>query len=261
MQNVMSGLLESGFDRNYTNYNYNSTIQITIRERYKSHMSVEIIRGRRLNKYLEDYVVFDLETTGISVVSDEIVEISAVKVSRHEIEDTFSTLVNPGMPIPRSATQVNGITDDMVSSAPDLGTALAQAMEFFGDRVLVGHNIHTFDMKFLSRAALGLYGTEIANDYVDTLYIARACLPKLKHHRLVDVSEHFQISTIGAHRALNDCMMNQKCYEQLGKLMGQEKDSCCPKCGSLLIRRNGRYGEFYGCSGFPECRYTKKVSS
>lgn len=222
-------------------------------------MSFGITKGRRLNKYLEDYVVFDLETTGISVVSDEIVEISAVKVRNHEIEDTFSTLVNPGIHIPRSATQINGITDEMVSEAPDLRTAMDAVMEFFGESVLVGHNIHTFDMKFLFRAALKLYDSDISNDYVDTLYIARTCLPQLKHHRLVDVSEHFNISTEGAHRALNDCLMNQKCYEQLGKLMDQENESCCPKCGSILVRRSGRFGEFYGCAGFPDCRYTKKV--
>lgn len=222
-------------------------------------MSFGITKGRHLNKYLEDYVVFDLETTGISVVSDEIVEISAVKVRNHEIEDTFSTLVNPGIHIPRSATQINGITDEMVSEAPDLRTAMDDVMEFFGESVLVGHNIHTFDMKFLFRAALKLYDSDISNDYVDTLYIARTCLPQLKHHRLVDVSEHFNISTEGAHRALNDCLMNQKCYEQLGKLMDQENESCCPKCGSILVRRSGRFGEFYGCTGFPDCRYTKKV--
>lgn len=222
-------------------------------------MSVGITKGRRLNKYLEDYVVFDLETTGISVVSDEIVEISAVKVKNHEIEDTFSTLVNPGIHIPRSATQINGITDEMVSKAPDLKAAMDDVMEFFGEAVLVGHNIHTFDMKFLSRAALKLYDSDISNDYVDTLYIARTCLPQLKHHRLVDVSAHFNISTEGAHRALNDCLMNQKCYEQMGKLMNQENESCCPKCGSILVRRSGRFGEFYGCAGFPDCRYTKKV--
>ena len=68
----------------------------------------------------------------------------------------------------------------------------------------------------------------------------------------------------GAHRALNDCRMNQQIYEQMGKLIGnhlsqKQEEAVCPLCGSELIRRKGRYGEFYGCSGFPGCRYTRNV--
>ena len=60
---------------------------------------------------------------------------------------------------------------------------------------------------------------QLRNDYVDTLYMARKCLPQLSHHRLGDVCEYFGIGTEGAHRALNDCIMNQKCYEKLGELL------------------------------------------
>lgn len=57
------------------------------------------------------------------------------------------------------------------------------------------------------------------SDYIDTLYMARRCLPQLSHHKLTDVSAHFGIETEGAHRALCDCRMNQRCYEEMGKLM------------------------------------------
>lgn len=219
-------------------------------------------KGKRLSGYLENYIVFDLETTGINTETDDIIEISAVRVCNHEIKETYTTLVNPGRHIPAGATAVNGITDEMVKDAPDIGTAIAGFMEFIGDGVLVGHNIHTFDISFAYDAAWEALGKELSNDYVDTLFMARKCLPELSHHKLTDISEHFKIATEGAHRALNDCMMNQKCYEEMGKLLsGAQKEDgpVCPECGGILIRRKGRYGYFYGCSEFPGCRYTRNI--
>lgn len=214
-------------------------------------------KGKRLAKYVPDYVVFDLETTGTSIVKDDIIEISAVKVEKGQVVDTFSTLVNPGREIPYYATAVNGITDEMVKDAPKLREALQDFLAFAEKQVLVGHNIQSFDLNFVYDAALALFGKTVDNDYIDTLYMARSCLPQLHHHKLVDVASHFHISVEGAHRALNDCVMNQKCFEELGKLQGDMKMEICPKCGGELKRRNGRFGEFWGCSNFPSCRFTK----
>ena len=94
-------------------------------------------KGKRLTEYLADYVVFDLETTGISKQWDEIIEISAIKVKDHRIIEEFSTLVNPGRPIPAGATAVNGITDEMVLDAPGRMEAISDFLSFVGDQVLV----------------------------------------------------------------------------------------------------------------------------
>lgn len=217
--------------------------------------------GQRLNQYVTDYIVFDLETTGLSPVTDQIIELSALKVKQGKVTDTFSTLVNPGRHIPYGATAVNGITDSMVKDAPPVEQVVAQFLDFAGDQVLVGHNIHSFDMKFLYTAAEAL-GRQVTNSYVDTLYLARRCLPQLSHHRLVDLAGHFHISTEGAHRALNDCLMNQKCYEAMAKLQKEKKippELVCPRCKGELVKREGRYGSFYGCSNFPGCRYTRNA--
>ena len=232
-------------------------------------------KGKRLSGYLKDYVVFDLETTGVNPNVDDIIEISAVRVCGHEITGEYSTLVNPGRHIPAGATAINGITDEMVEDAPDIGAAIAGFMEFIGDSVLVGHNIHTFDTNFAYDAAWNALNRELKNDYIDTLFMARKCLPKLPHHKLTDISEYFHIETKGAHRALNDCVMNQKCYEEMGKLLvaaeaaagksgrrnpgGEEEELICPSCGGMLIKRKGQYGYFYGCSSFPGCRFTKNI--
>lgn len=222
-------------------------------------------KGKRLNQYRKDYVVFDLETTGISWQRDEIIEISAIRVQNRRPSAQYSTLVNPQRHIPAAASRVNNITDGMVKDAPLLPEAMEGFLHFIQDSVLVGHNIHTFDMKFISQAAMRLYGTEIGNDYIDTLFLARQCLPQLSHHKLSDVAEHFGISTSGAHRALQDCIMNQQCYEKLGELLqaksAEEPAVLCPKCGAGMVRRKGMYGEFYGCSSFPGCRGTRPIAS
>lgn len=219
-------------------------------------------KGRRLSRYVKDYIVFDLETTGINSNTDEIIEISAIRVRSHEPVEEYSTLVNPERYIPAAATAVNHITDEMVKDAPKLEEALTGFLAFIGNDILVGHNIHQFDMNFIYQGARRL-DMEVENDYIDTLSVARQCLPQLSHHRLSDVSEYFGISTAGAHRALNDCSMNQKCYEALGKILQEKRKTqpeiLCPKCGSEMIKRSGKYGEFYGCSNFPGCRGTRKI--
>ena len=220
--------------------------------------------GKKLNTYVPDYVVFDLETTGVSCNSDDVVEISAVKVINGEIVDEFTTLVNPGRPIPYSASEVNGITDDMVKDSPFFEEALSGFLEFVGDAVLVGHNIHTFDMKFLYRDAERFWGKTIGNDYIDTLLVARMYLPQLSHFKLVDLADYYKISAVGAHRALNDCRMNQIVFEHLSKEMANPSADAktvkkCPKCGNVLRKRKGRYGEFWGCMSYPGCTYTRNI--
>ncbi len=220
--------------------------------------------GNRLSGYRPDYVMFDLETTGLSPEMDAIIEISAIKVKKGNVEDEFSTLVNPQRRIPAAASRVNGITDKMVADAPVLKEVIEDFLSFIGSEVLVGHNIHSFDMKFLNHAMEEIYGRTLGNDYIDTLFMARSCLKELSHHRLTDLAAYFHISTEGAHRALNDCMMNQKCYEEMGKRIKETgfqvlDTEVCPKCKSQLVKRNGRYGPFYGCSNYPKCRYTRNV--
>lgn len=223
-------------------------------------------QGKLLNEYIEDYVVFDLETTGVSPYNDEVIEISAVKARKGKVVEEFSELVNPQRTIPFAASRVNNITDDMVSDAPFFDEVLRNFLEFVGENVLVGHNIQSFDMKFIYRDCERYFHQLITNDYVDTLILAKRCFPEWRHRRLGDLADYYGISTQGAHRALADCRMNQRVFELLGKEMNTETmktlDSnvkTCPLCNLPLKKRNGRYGEFWGCTGFPNCRYTENI--
>ncbi len=215
--------------------------------------------GKKLNKYIPDYVVFDLETTGVSAASDAVIEISAVKVVGGQVVDEFSSLVNPGFHIPYFASEVNGITDAMVKECPSFDVVLADFLDFIGDSVLVGHNIHCFDMKFICRDAMKYWGKTIGNDYIDTVILSRVLLPN-QSHSLVDLAYHYGICADGAHRALNDCRMNQQVFEALGQEMKNPSVEVriCSSCGGFLKKRNGKYGEFWGCSNYPECKHTEK---
>ena len=216
-------------------------------------------QGKRIDEYVSDYVLFDLETTGISVTADEIIEISAVKVVGRKVAEEFTSLVKPQRAIPYAASMVNGITDEMVADAPPLEPVLSDFLDFAGDHILVGHNICRFDMEFIYRDSKRFFQQIPGNDLVDTLMIAKACLPGLTHHRLTDLALYYGISTDGAHRALNDCRMNQQVFEHLGDEIrkGTAAIKKCPRCGKILKMRNGRFGTFYGCSGYPECKYTE----
>ena len=222
--------------------------------------------GNNIDDFVADYVVFDFETTGLNPFDgDRIIEMSAVRVINDEVSDTFSTLVNPEQPISPEATMVNGITDDMVEDAPKMKEALKEFIDFIGDDILVGHNIKSFDMNFLKiECMLQFDGKVPDNDYIDTVLIARHCMPELAHRSLTVLAEHFGFSSEGAHRALADCIMNQKVYERLKEENkkfenGEKIIPICSKCGSKMVIRKSRYGEFWGCTGYPKCNNTINI--
>lgn len=221
-------------------------------------------KGQTFLKQVKDYVVFDLETTGISCIKDDIIEVSALKVRDGVIVEEFSELVNPGRPIPPAASQVNNITDSMVAGCQSIEEVLPRFMDFIGDDILIGHNINSFDMKFLYRDCEKFYGKVLTNDTIDTLRLAKAVFPEWHHRRLSDLAEFYGLSTEGAHRALADCKMNQIIYENMAVAMTEnapDKASvkCCPECGQIMVRRNGKFGAFWGCGGYPDCKHTENV--
>ena len=217
--------------------------------------------GDKLDKYVSDYTVFDLETTGVSPQTDKVIEISAIKVRNGQAVGEFSSLVNPMRNIPYGATRVNGITDEMVADKPVFEEVLGDFLDFIEDDILVGHNIHDFDMKFIHRDCEAFFRMFLGNDYIDTLPLARKCLPQLGHHRLTDLAGYYKISIEGAHRALNDCRMNQLVFERLGAELknGATAPKICPRCGGSLKLRNGKFGSFLGCTSYPDCRYTENI--
>ena len=149
----------------------------------------------------DEFVIFDVETTGLSSRTDRLTEIGAVLVKDGAVLSRFHTFVDPQKPIPAEITKLTGITDEMVKGAPKEGEALRSLLDYAGSRTLVAHNAG-FDMSFL-RAAAARTGQRVDNPHADTLAIARCALPHLKNHKLDTLATHFQVS-FRHHRADDD---------------------------------------------------------
>lgn len=213
-----------------------------------------------------DYIIFDIETTGLSPETEEIIELSAIRVSGGSVVSEFSSLVNPGMMIPDLAADITGITDDMVKGAPEISQVIKEFVAYIGDCPLVGHNIRRFDLKFIQRDVQRCLGKTLTNKTIDTLTVAKRLFPDMSSRSLESLAYHYNLSYKGAHRALADCYINKNVYDRMlrdiEKLPDSEKANLiCPRCGDVLLKRRGKYGDFWGCAGFPDCRFTKDCSA
>jgi len=151
-----------------------------------------------------DFVVFDLETTGLSPRGSRIVEIGAQRVVELACTETFETLVDPGQPLPAAITALTGIAPGDVRGAPREDLAVRRFLSFAGDAVLVAHNAR-FDMAFLDHAVLRLTGRRVAAPVVDTVWLARRLLAgRTRHFGLARLAHFFGTCAEPCHRALPD---------------------------------------------------------
>lgn len=150
-----------------------------------------------------EYVIFDIETTGLSVTSNKIIEIAGVKMKDGKEIDRFATFINPHERIPYNIQQLTNITDDMVRDAPELEEKLPEFAAFIGDSVLVAHNAR-FDIGFIQANLKRLGHPELANPVLDTLELARMLFPSMKNHRLNTLADKFKVSLDNHHRAIDD---------------------------------------------------------
>lgn len=171
-------------------------------------------KGNSLLEDVNDYVVIDLETTGLDPKWDDIIEVGAVKVLNGEIIDKFQSLVNPGYPIDPFISSLTGITNEMLSSAPDIEKVLPEFLSFLGGSIVVGHNVN-FDINFLYDSCVNIMGTPISNDFVDTMRLSRRIFTEQRHHRLVDVTKRLDVEDNIEHRALSDALKTYACYEKI----------------------------------------------
>ena len=172
--------------------------------------------GKRIDKLPTSYVVLDLETTGTNHYKDEIIEVGAIKYNNGKEVERLSLLIDIETEIPNKVIELTGITNEMISNeGKSKGVVMLNLCEFLGDYIVVGHNIASFDSKFLDDAYKQCLGFTFPNDYVDTLFLARQECSSLEHHRLADLSELYNIDYSKAHRAIEDCIINHLVYEKL----------------------------------------------
>ncbi len=185
--------------------------------------AVSVVRGPMDGSLDGEFVVFDLETTGLKPATEEITEIAAVLVREGEIRDSFQTYVNPHKPIPPEITELTGISDETVADAPDLPEALDKFFAFLGDRVLVAHNAG-FDLSFLKAACKRL---EIEREftYIDTLEMSRIMLPHLNRFKLNILAKELQVGPFEHHRASEDAAVLARIWIKLLEKLKNEQNA------------------------------------
>ncbi len=149
------------------------------------------------------YVVFDVETTGLSAVYDTIIELAAVKMHKGNVIDTFEEFIDPGHPLSQTTINLTGITDEMVRGSKSEEEVLKLFKEFCGDDILVAHNA-SFDMGFLNTSYEKYDMPEAPNPVIDTLELSRLLHPEMKSHRLNTLSKKYNINLEQHHRAIYD---------------------------------------------------------
>ena len=169
---------------------------------------------------VKDYVCVDIETSGVRVKWDKIIEIGAVKVRDGKAVDTFSELINPGLKLSPYITELTGITDEMLKDKPFIEEVLPRFIEFTGDDVIMGHNI-MFDYSFLKQNAIN-QKLKFDKMGIDTLKIARKTMPELESKALDYLCRYFGILDENHHRAFNDAAVTVELYNILCGKFGAE---------------------------------------
>ncbi len=191
-------------------------------------------KGRSIIAFPEEYVVIDTETTGLDCEFCDIIEIAALRFSRGQLIDQFTSLVRPRCCrrlnsdnqwveyyVDDFISSLTGITNEMLENAPDPETVIPKFQKFIGDSILIGHNVN-FDINFLYDAVDKHTSSHLSNDFIDTLRVSRKVFPQLQHHRLSDIAAACQVIQAEAHRAEADCLITAACYERIKQIVLSE---------------------------------------
>lgn len=193
---------------------------------------------------VDDYVVLDVETTGLSRDLDKIVEISWIICKDGKIIDRYSSLVNPEMPIPPAASKVNGITNESVKNAPTYDEIRDTVKSALAGRIVVGHNIARFDLAFIKH----LIGSQIKSiTYIDTHSLTKFLFPGKGSYKLGSICADLGIETVGLHRADKDVEATNSlfvyCKEELNRRSEEEKKHRAEQRAKIKEERKEKFGD------------------
>ena len=195
-------------------------------EKSKKHVRE---KGKSLTIIPQNYTIIDIETTGLDPQFDEIIEIAALKIQDGSIVAEFSSLVKPSGYyidlddgddvygyVSEFITDLTGITNDMLGTAPSIKDVAPKFTNFIKDDVLVGHNIN-FDVNFLYDTLLEDLNYKFNNDFVDLMRLGRKIYPEFKNHKLNTIAKNLGVNTLNSHRALIDCNITFECFFKLSE--------------------------------------------
>ena len=190
-----------------------------------------------------EFVVFDLETTGLSAARSRICELGAVRVRALELVDSYQSLVNPQTALPESIARLTGLREQELRQAPSVGTVLRRFLAFAGDNLLVAHNAR-FDQRFLEQQLLRLHGRRLAEPPLCTAALARRLLEgRVRRVGLASLAHFFGVSTRPCHRALPDA---EATAEVLVRLIGLAQELGARRLSDLRALAAPRKRRVYG---------------
>ncbi len=182
-------------------------------EGYLINDSSRIVYEPKGQSIHDSFVVFDIETTGLSNEKNNITEIGAVKVEGGRVTEKWSTFVNPMEKIPANIVELTGITDEMVAKAPRIEEVLGDFLEFCRGSVMVAHNA-AFDVGFIKKAC-SRHNFTFDYTWLDTLQLARCLYPELANHKLNNLSKHLNVLLENHHRAVDDAKATADIYVKM----------------------------------------------
>ena len=165
----------------------------------------------------DNFVIVDLETTGLNPQNSEIIEMGAIKVKNNKVVDKMDVFVKPSRPLSYFTTKLTGITNEMVDEGLSLKDALNVFVEFSDGMRLMAHNAK-FDMGFLDTYMKKVFGTGAPNNALDTLVLSRIFVKDVPNHKLGTLANYFNIDYSGAHRSLRDCEITLGVYNEIRKI-------------------------------------------
>ncbi|WP_312699064.1 PolC-type DNA polymerase III [Sedimentibacter sp.] len=165
-----------------------------------------------------EFVVFDIETTGLSPITDDIIEIGAVKVANRRVIDSFSTFVHVHRSLPAKIIELTSITDDMLQGQPEITSVLPEFFNFVGDSVLVAHNA-SFDVSFIKNKTIKYLDKQCDPPVLDTLELSKALIKDVKNHKLNTLTKKLGINLENHHRAVDDANATAQLFIQLMNIL------------------------------------------
>jgi len=175
---------------------------------------IPVVTGKKQGDLLEtEFVVFDLETTGLSPKDDQIIEIGAVRIQNGQITDRFDTFADPCRPLPEKIIQLTGITDEMLQGAPSQAQAVGQFLRFAGDAPLLAHNGAAFDIRFIRNAAKNA-GLAFTSTHIDTLPLCQGLFRGLRNYKLDTITKHLELEEFNHHRASDDAYILARIFQK-----------------------------------------------
>lgn len=172
------------------------------------------MKGNSLLQWVDNYVLVDIETTGLSPKENDIIEIGAIKVKQNKIIAKYESLIKVDYKLNPFITKLTGITNDMLKEGKEINEVLQEFLNFTQDNIIMGHNVN-FDINFIYDKCEKYLDIYLKNDFIDTMRIAKRVLQDIPNYKLGTLAKKFDINYENAHRGLADVQITYEVYNKL----------------------------------------------